>query len=36
LQTAELNGNLVVTNFLNKLGFEKVVISYDQYKVPLQ
>ncbi len=36
LQTAELNANLVVTNFLNKLGFEKVVISYDQYKVPLQ
>ncbi len=36
LQTAELNANLVVTNFLNKLGFEKVVISYDQNKVPLQ
>ncbi len=36
LQTAEVNANLVVTNFLNRLGFKEVVISYDQNKTSLQ
>lgn len=36
LRTAEVNANLVVTNFLNRLGFDKVIISYDQNKTPLQ
>jgi hypothetical protein len=36
LQTAEVNANLVVTNFLNRLGFDNVIISYDQTKPMLQ
>ncbi len=36
LQTAEVNANLVVTNFLNRLGFQEVIISYDQSKTSLQ
>ncbi len=36
LKTAEVNANLVVTNFLNRLGFDKVIISYDQNKTSLQ
>jgi len=36
LQTAEINANFILTNFLKRLGYEKITIHYNNVNIPLQ
>ena len=36
LQTAEINANFILTNFLKKLGYEKITIHYNNVNMPRQ
>ena len=36
LQTAEINANFILTDFLRRLGYEKINIHYDAINKPLQ